>query len=231
MPRNQGGRHEAIDGIGSVRVRKIGFRGEGCRKVATRGETEHAEAMGIDIVFRGLGANEPHGALGVLQGNGVVVALAVAVAEDESADVMRVEHQRDILAFFLCGEVRVAAAGEDNHGGPGSRAGNEVGVQGRNRGIGIGVRAIHDIRRLVPEQRYAWRLRSAWPAHHCLPPSQWNKHKSTAATSGNHKPVDMKTSSSSHEKYVEDFPRPSEGLQSTQCDQCCFILDYCRRLA
>lgn len=144
---------EAVDGIGGVDVWSIGLGGEDGGEVSSGRKSEHAEAMGVDVILGSLGADEAHRALGIFERNRCVVARGVAIAEDKGGDVVGVEHQGDVFAFLLGGEVDVAAAGENEDGRAGGGGLDEISVEGGDGGIGIGVGAVDDVGGFVPEER------------------------------------------------------------------------------
>ena len=72
---------------------------------------------GIDVEFFGAAADEAHGALGVAEFDGMVIARAEAILQDESGDAHGIEPVGDLAAFVVGGEVMVAAAGSDDDGG------------------------------------------------------------------------------------------------------------------
>jgi hypothetical protein len=86
-------------------------------EVASCGEAEDADAVGGDAPFLCVGADGAEGALRVLEFDGVVIARAEAVLQHERGDASGVEEARDLAAFVIRGEVKVAAAGEDEDGG------------------------------------------------------------------------------------------------------------------
>ena len=93
----------------------VGAGGGG--EVASGREAHDADAGWIDAVGGGAVAHQAEGALGVLEGNGVAVAIAAeAIVEDVGGDAEAVEEAGWLDAFVVLGESAVAAAGADDDG-------------------------------------------------------------------------------------------------------------------
>ncbi len=82
-----------------------------------------------------------------------MIARGVPVAHDEGVDLVGIEKGGDVFAFARRGEVRVAAAGEDDDRGSGNvLACEDVGIDGGNGGVGVGIGALDYIRGVAPER-------------------------------------------------------------------------------
>src|SRR5579884_881839 len=97
--------------------------GRGNRQMAARGETDNANAFGIDVPLFGFAAHEADRALGILEGTpgrlvfGFIGPSRHAIFEDDSRHALRSQPGSDLLAFQLPIEVPVAAAGTDEDRG------------------------------------------------------------------------------------------------------------------
>ena len=96
----------------------VGAEGDG--EVGSGGEAEDADAVGIDLPFSGVGADQAYGALRVVEGCGgfghVGAGVGDAVLEQDAGDAFGVEPVADFSAFEVDGENVVSAAGEDDYG-------------------------------------------------------------------------------------------------------------------
>jgi hypothetical protein len=103
--------------------------------VGSGGEAEDADAVGVDLPFGGVLADQAHGALGVFEGCGgfghVGAGVGDAVLEQDAGDALGVEPVADLGAFEVDGEDVVAAAGEDDDGCAGVLALGRVEGDGR----------------------------------------------------------------------------------------------------
>src|SRR5437773_10949201 len=84
--------------------------------MSARGETEHADAMRVEIELPGAVADGADGARDVQKRVRVSVARREAIGEDESGDAALVEEPGDRLALVR-GEVLIPAAGADDDRG------------------------------------------------------------------------------------------------------------------
>ena len=120
----------AVDGVGGGGVAGIVVGAGGGGEVTSGGEAHDADAGGVDGVGVGAVAHEADGALGILEGDGVAVAVAAeAVVEDVGGDAEGVEEAGGLDAFVVFGETAVAAAWADDDGaavGEGGIGGVEV---------------------------------------------------------------------------------------------------------
>ncbi len=90
---------------------------DGGGEVSAGGEAEDADALGIDVPFGGVLADDAHGALGVLQGGvgfGIGAGAGDAVLHEHAGDAGGVEPVADLGAFEIDGEDVVAASGKDD---------------------------------------------------------------------------------------------------------------------
>lgn len=90
--------------------------------MAAGGGTHDANAVGINSVVGGMGADPAQGAGDILEFSGIMIAVrAEAVFEDKTSEAMLVEPEGVIPAFARF-EGLIAAAGADDHG----RAGGHI---------------------------------------------------------------------------------------------------------
>ena len=108
-----------VHGVVSALVEiRAGSGGE----MASGGESEHTDALGVDLPFASVVADEADGALGVLEGRGVARSAGAGghtVLEQGAVDADGVEPAADLGAFEVEGEDVVASAWKDDHGGAG----------------------------------------------------------------------------------------------------------------
>src|SRR5271155_5570279 len=86
--------------------------------MAPGGESPDADAVGIDAVFGGVGAEEAHRAASVVDLDGIAVGLD-AVIENEGGHALSVEPGGDLEAFVADRDVLVTSAGNDEDSGAG----------------------------------------------------------------------------------------------------------------
>ena len=91
----------AIDGIRVGGASGVEVRGQRGGEVATSGETHEADYRWIDVEVPGAAADEAHGALGVAEFDGMVIAQAETVSEDERGDTHSVKPVSDLAAFVI----------------------------------------------------------------------------------------------------------------------------------
>jgi hypothetical protein len=90
--------------------------------MAARGKSDHADAAGIEAVVFSRGADQAHGALGVLERHVAAIVVALmrqAVDEHEDGDTVLVETFRTFKAFLVQHDALIAAARDHQHGGAG----------------------------------------------------------------------------------------------------------------
>ena len=91
-------------------------------EVASGGEADDADFVGVDVPLGGVGAGDADGLLGVLHVLGVfgeAAAFGDSVFDGDAGDADGVEPVADLGAFEVPSEVVVAAAGEDEDCGSG----------------------------------------------------------------------------------------------------------------
>ena len=89
-----------------------------CGEVAAGGEANHNDAIGIDVVVGGAGADGLDGAARIEKRDGQKVAVRTEpVAEDEGVETAGGEPVGHFAAFKIAGKVDVCAAGKDDDGG------------------------------------------------------------------------------------------------------------------
>ncbi len=124
-----------IDDDGEIGAAALGIRGvygiveafvemgaESGGEVGSSGKAEDADAVGIEVPIGGAGANDAHGALGVLQsggGFGIGAGIGDAIFDEDAGDADGGEPVADFGAFKIDGEDVIAAAGKDEDGGAG----------------------------------------------------------------------------------------------------------------
>ena len=100
----------------------IVVRAECGGEMGSGGETEDADAIGIDVPFGGVRADEADGALRVLESGGgfwIGAGVGDAIFEDDACDAAVGEPIANFRAFKVHGENVIAAAGEDDDCGAG----------------------------------------------------------------------------------------------------------------
>src|SRR5207247_9008417 len=98
----------------------VNVRSQGSREVAAGGESEYADALGIEVPFFGVSAHEAHGALGVLQRRNVVFlagSFRNAVFNDYASDAVFIQPFGDFRSFQVPREYLVGAAGKNYDSG------------------------------------------------------------------------------------------------------------------
>src|SRR5437660_1341878 len=94
------------------------MRASGGGEMAAGGEAHDADAVRIDLPFRGARADETNGPLGVLQRRRMnrrgTNFRGDAVLQDKCRHAEVVEELRDLLAFMVVGEEAVAASRTDD---------------------------------------------------------------------------------------------------------------------
>lgn len=104
---------------------------EGGGQVSAGGGAHDGDASGVDLPIRGAGADEAEGAGGVLQHDGMAVAVrAEAILEDERGEAL-LHDPFGVVVSFVAGEHAVAAAGTDDDGRAGGVGLRQVGRDGR----------------------------------------------------------------------------------------------------
>jgi hypothetical protein len=87
--------------------------------MASGGEAHHADAVGANVEFGGVRANEANGALRVAEFDGMVIARAEAIGKNEGCDPERVELVRDLTLLVIRREELIGTARRANDGRPG----------------------------------------------------------------------------------------------------------------
>src|SRR5579872_3125356 len=111
-----------VEALIVVRAERGGEMGSG-------GKAEDADAIGVDVPIGCVGADEAHGALGVLQSGGgfwIWAGIGDAIFQNDAGDAFAREPVADFGAFEIDREDVVAAAGEDDDGGAGGLGGGLV---------------------------------------------------------------------------------------------------------
>ena len=107
----------AVDGVFGVGVAgdELGSGKRG--QVPAGGETDDDDAIGVDVVVGGAGADGLDGAAGVEERNRQQIAVrGEPVAEDEGAEAAGGEPVGDFAALEVAGQMDVGAAGKDDDG-------------------------------------------------------------------------------------------------------------------
>ena len=86
--------------------------------MASGGRSPNAEAVRIDAIFSGVGADVAHGAAAVVDWNGITVGFDTVI-EHEGGHALRVEPCSDLEALVANGDMLVATTGNDQDGGAG----------------------------------------------------------------------------------------------------------------
>ena len=119
-------------------------------EVASGGEAERADAVGIEVPFGSVSTGDAHGLLRVFEIAsvfGVMLLERDAVFDEDAVDADGVEPGADLGAFEIVGEDAVASAGEDNDGGAG------VVVCGRGIEGQGGIADVGEVRERLPATR------------------------------------------------------------------------------
>ena len=111
---------QLVSGIDRIVETLIEVSAEGSGKVAAGGEAENADAVRIDVPLRGMGADNPEGPLGILEGGrglGIGAGIGHAVFEQDAGDAGGVEPVAHFRAFEVDGQDAVTASGKNHNGG------------------------------------------------------------------------------------------------------------------
>lgn len=111
-----------VDGVTCLRIAVVKMREEHGRQVTAGGRAHDADAMRVNVPLGGIGTDHSHGTRDVLKLHRIVIiARAQAGLEYEARDAVLVQPKRIIIAFMRR-EMRVTAAGANQHGRTGSIA-------------------------------------------------------------------------------------------------------------
>ena len=106
---------------------EVGAQGSG--KVATRGEAQNADAVGVDVPLAGMRADEPESPLRVLKrgrGLGIGPGIGDAVFEQNASDAGRVKPVAHLRALEINGKDMITASGKYHDYGAGVLARGRV---------------------------------------------------------------------------------------------------------
>src|SRR6185437_10455220 len=92
----------------------VEVRGGRRSEMATRREAPNADALRIDMPFLRPTANDPHRALGILQGSRMVITRPQPIAQHKRGDAVAVQPLGRIFALVTSGQPAVAATGTDD---------------------------------------------------------------------------------------------------------------------
>jgi len=104
--------------------------------MASGGRSPDAEAVGIDAVLCGVGADEAHGAAAVVDLDWIAIRLDTVI-EDKGGHPLRVEPGGDLEALVAHGYMLVTSAGNDQDGGAGGARLRQEGIHAGLIGLGV----------------------------------------------------------------------------------------------
>src|SRR5271155_5342012 len=96
-------------------------------EMAAGGESPDADAVGVDAVLGGMGADEAHGAAAVVDLDRIAVGRDTIV-EDEGGHALLVEPGGDLEAFVAHGDMLIASTWNDENGGTGGAGFRQQGI-------------------------------------------------------------------------------------------------------
>lgn len=103
----------ALNWVGGFTFTFVVLGGGGGGEVASGGESDDADLVGIDVPFCCTCTDGADGALCVENGGGVMVIGCDSVLEDEGGDAVVIAPFGDLFSFVIVGEVSVASSGRD----------------------------------------------------------------------------------------------------------------------
>ena len=105
----------AGDGIRRIFPAAVPMRGERGGEVATGRKAHDADALGIDAICVGVGADVLDGALCVVELRGVSIIRREPVSEDERRNPELVEELRYLLTFVIDRQSAITTSGANHH--------------------------------------------------------------------------------------------------------------------